>query len=327
MIKLSVIIPVYNVEKYIKKCLDSVFIQDVACDEYEVIVVDDGSPDNSMEIVKYFATEFKNLKIISQKNQGLSAARNAGMRIAKGEYIWFVDSDDWIEENCLQEIFKILNTYKAEVFVTPLKSVNETSRKIIKNSFLGCEDISFCKGIDFLKYSERITPIQIYIFNRIFMKKNDLEFKHGIFHEDLELAPRMLFFAKDVCLINKTFYCYLLRNSGSITSDFSSKKSEDLILIIKSLEDFVKKNKLNRFERQNIMFRKIGCLYSIISNFNNTDDYKIRDNFFKTYYWYIKRLSLESILTFNKRFIFYGFLLLVSHKLIFLYFNNKQLWI
>jgi glycosyltransferase involved in cell wall biosynthesis len=321
--KISIIIPVFNVEKYIEKCLESVFKQDVKDSEYEVIIVNDGTLDNSMEIVENFTNEYKNIKIINQNNQGLSSARNAGMKIAQGDYIWFVDSDDWIEENCLQEIIRLLTIYKAEVFVTPLKSVNELNGEINKKSFKGINYISFCTGIDFLKSYEQITPVQIYIFNRLFMKKNNLEFKYGIYHEDLELVPQILYFAKNVCLINNSFYYYLVRNSGSITSSFSYKRSADLVLIIKSLEKFIENNKLSRVEKHYINLRKLGCLYSLLHNFNNTDDYKTRKVFFKKHYLFIKRLSIESILTCYKRYAFYGILLFLNHRLMLFYFKNK----
>jgi glycosyltransferase involved in cell wall biosynthesis len=323
MVKLSIIIPVYNVEKYIQKCLESVFIQDVICGEYEVIVVDDGTLDNSMEIVENFANEYPNLKIIRQSNQGLSAARNAGLKMARGEYVWFVDSDDWIEKNCLEEIFSLLNTYQSEVFVTPLKSKEESTGKINSDSFLGVQNIGFSNGINFLKDAVRITPVQIYLFNRCFLEKHNLKFMNGVYHEDAEFAPRMLYFTKQVCLINKCFYNYLIRESGSITSGFSIKKSEDLILIIKSLDNFSKANKLNFKEKQYFNLKKIGCLYALLSNLSKCKDVKIVKQFMLKHFWFIKRLSLESIFAFYPRFAFYGTLLFVDYRLLFLYLKYK----
>ena len=107
MPKFSIIIPVYNVEDYIKKCLDSVFNQTYT--NYEVIVVNDGTKDNSMKIVKNY-----DVRIINQENQGLSMARNNGVKKAKGEYILFLDSDDYLEENTLQEIENVLDYLEVE---------------------------------------------------------------------------------------------------------------------------------------------------------------------------------------------------------------------
>ena len=103
---LSIIIPVYNVERYVEKCIRSCEMQDVT--DFELVVVNDGSTDNSLSIVEQVSKEYENIAIITQKNQGLSAARNAGLQVARGEYVWFVDSDDWIEPNCLGRITKKL---------------------------------------------------------------------------------------------------------------------------------------------------------------------------------------------------------------------------
>ena len=96
---LSIVIPIYNVEKYIDRCLNSIFSQDVSPENLEVICVNDGPPENSMQIVNCYANKYANLHIVNQQNQGLSVARNGGMAIAKGDYLWFVDSDDYVTDN------------------------------------------------------------------------------------------------------------------------------------------------------------------------------------------------------------------------------------
>ena len=100
--KISLIIPVYNVEQYIGRCLQSCLCQPhVAADDYELVIVNDGTKDNSMHVVEKMTRDYPNVTIINQHNQGLSMARNAGLKAAQGEYVWFIDSDDWIEDNCL----------------------------------------------------------------------------------------------------------------------------------------------------------------------------------------------------------------------------------
>lgn len=117
----SIIIPVYNVEQYIEQCLSSIYAQDISEDIFEVIAVNDGTPDNSMSIVKTIASQHKNLVIINQENQGLSVARNTGLDHAKGEYIWFVDSDDWLTKDSLSIVLDTIISYpKIDVFATVL---------------------------------------------------------------------------------------------------------------------------------------------------------------------------------------------------------------
>ena len=105
---LSIILPVYNVERYLAECLDSCLEQDIPHDDYEIICVNDGSPDNSAEILERYAREHSNIRVITQPNGGLSAARNTGLAAACGAYIWFVDSDDFIRKNCLAELRRFL---------------------------------------------------------------------------------------------------------------------------------------------------------------------------------------------------------------------------
>lgn len=324
MIKLSIIVPVFNVEKYLDKCLQSILIQDIAVDKYEVIIVDDGSPDKSIEIAEKYALEFSNIKLIRQKNQGLSSARNSGIAIARGEYIWFVDSDDWIEKNCLGTLFFILENHQSDVFVTPLKSICEVTGDSHASMFSDePNEINYWSGIDFLKNAKNTTPVQLYIFKKFFLEKHGLQFMVGIFHEDTEFVPRMLYFAKKLCLINRLFYNYLIRERGSITSQFSIKKSDDLILIIKSLDRFAVENCLRNKVRCDFQLKKIGCLYSLLSNLNKTSDDQIQKNFIKKHYWFIKRLSIESIFTFYPRFSFYGILLFIHYKLLLYYIKTR----
>ena len=113
---LSFIVPVYNGEKYLKDCLDSLLCQNVSYDEYEIICINDGSKDNSSHILDEYANKYQNVKVIHKENEGVSIARNIGIDLAKGKYIWFVDCDDVIRANCLGKLFNLMTEYKPEVF-------------------------------------------------------------------------------------------------------------------------------------------------------------------------------------------------------------------
>lgn len=103
--KLSLVIPMYNVELYIERCLNSCINQNLSPNEYEIIVINDGSKDNSLSIVEKIVQKYTNIHVISQINGGLSSARNTGLKNARGKYIWFIDSDDWIEPNVLKTLY------------------------------------------------------------------------------------------------------------------------------------------------------------------------------------------------------------------------------
>ena len=116
MKKLSIILPVYNVEKFLPACLDSIYNQDIAEDEFEIIAVIDGSPDNSKAVLLNYSKIHKNITLIEQENSGVSVARNNGLRDATGKYIWFIDPDDLIVKNCFKKIYESLQEHNADVF-------------------------------------------------------------------------------------------------------------------------------------------------------------------------------------------------------------------
>ncbi len=233
--KLSLIIPVYNVEKYVAKCIESCINQSLSSSDYEIIIINDGSTDNSLEIVNTIAEKHDNITVFSQKNSGLSLARNKGLVLAQGEYVWFIDSDDWIEANCLESIIKRLNG----IDVLALE-FNETYDDISKNNKVFPITISGNSGIDLLKDSFTI-PAQFYIYRKSFLNENNLFFVPGIFHEDFEFTPRMLYSAKNIAVYEKQVYFYYQR-AGSITTSVNPKKAYDLIKIALNLISFEKEN-------------------------------------------------------------------------------------
>lgn len=234
---LSIIIPVYNVEKYVEKCIRSCENQDIPKEDYEVIVVNDGSPDGSLAIVERVAKEYPNIKVISQENGGLSAARNIGMRNAIGEYYMFVDSDDWIAENCLGKLTAKLKDESPDALAICAANVINGEPKR-RQSY---PDETPIAGRDLLKSGiSDCAPFSIW--KASFFKANNLEFYLGIFHEDSELTPRAYYLAKKVSFTNDIIY-YVYQNPTSITRSGNPKKSFDIINVVcPHLSEFVKKD-------------------------------------------------------------------------------------
>jgi glycosyltransferase involved in cell wall biosynthesis len=236
--ELTIIIPVYNVEKYIEKCLNSIFNQVVDRDLYEIIIVNDGTPDNSMEIVHMFAAKYDNIKVINQVNQGLSVARNSGMSHAKGNYIWFIDSDDWIEHNSISEILRIISLSDCDVIATTLTRVIEKTGICCPERILR-EDI-LISGINYITcYSTG--AVQRYIIKKQFLIDHNLSFFPNIIHEDADFALRMLYFAQQIYCKQKPVYNYLVRDCGSIMSSRNRKSMDDCIIIYNRLKLFEKR--------------------------------------------------------------------------------------
>ena len=215
MPKFSIIIPVYNVEKYIKKCLDSVFSQTYK--DYEVIVVNDGTKDNSMNIVKEY-----DVKTINQKNQGLSEARNVGLKNAKGEYILFLDSDDYIEKDLLKELDKSISN-KPDVVRFQIQEVYEDKvNKFEEESFsnkTGEDAFSIICNYHFVENA------WAYLYKKSYLEKNNFIFKKGTIHEDFGLIPLVIIKAKIVNSISYIGYNYVQRD-GSIMSQKNYEKTK-----------------------------------------------------------------------------------------------------
>lgn len=252
--KLSIIIPVFKVEKYIEKCLLSCVTQDVSHIDYEIILVNDGTPDNSLVIAERIAKEYSNIRIINQDNQGLSAARNTGKLHAQGEYIWFVDSDDYIEENCLGRIVSLLKD-DLDILQLQYRCVYEDKTPPLDIKF--CQINGIKNGLEVTELGGLPAPAQFSIYRTQFLKENKLEFVRGIYHEDTEFKPRVTYLAKKITSDTCICYNYLQRLSGSITSNFKLKNGLDILKVNNSLLAFAdKQNMPDRYRKH--LYSRMG---------------------------------------------------------------------
>ncbi len=227
---LSIVIPVYNVERYIGRCLASCVQQDIPMSDYEIIVVNDGTPDNSMKIVQTYAQSHANIVVFEQENKGLSEARNAGLRLAKGDYVWFVDSDDWIETNCLKALSeRIRNNHLDALHISAINVSNGKQALRFDYSSL---DFSVWKGKDVLSRIQFQYPAQFTIYKREFLQSHRLTFYPKIYHEDMEFTPRAYYFAERVSYYTSPIYFYELGNASSIMHNVSIKRVVDMSLIL-----------------------------------------------------------------------------------------------
>ena len=262
----------YNVELYIERCLMSCLKQDISCEDYEIIVVNDGSPDSSLQIAERIAKENKNITIISQPNGGLSDARNTGLSVAKGDYVWFVDSDDWIKENCLKDIVEQLYEEKLEALAISrvwVKKENVEYPPIYKH-------LGMMQGKDALLKRNVIPCAPFTIYSRNFLNKNNLRFYKGIYHEDNEFTYRSYYYLNTIAFTDKVLY-FVYLNPNSITRTFNPKKSYDLLIVANSLLDFMdcveEKYKIVYYNEigqliNSALYNLIGADKTIVKKFN-----------------------------------------------------------
>lgn len=252
MIKLSIIVPIYGVEQYLRKCVDSILNQDISSSEYEIILVDDGGHDKCPQICDEYAVAHKNIRVLHRENGGLSAARNSGIEVAHGEYIMFVDSDDYIEPNVLSGMLMQIERDNLDVLRYRLQYVNpqyEVYNPYRSDPFKG-NDYSEVPtdGVSFLN-SRMSTACYAWAF---VLKRELLEgciFTSGIYFEDTDWTPRMLCKAKRVASTNTIVYYYLQRE-GSITNAVNRSKQK------KVLDD--KMHLIAMLQQQAINLRKSG---------------------------------------------------------------------
>ena len=221
MIKLSIIIPIFNVERYIERCIKSVAAhQDIDVDLYEIILINDGSTDNSLEIAKQVAENYNNISIITQKNTGLGGARNHGIKLAKGEYIWFIDSDDFIQKRSLNAILQKLSDEKLDVLAFDFSCTNEYGDIINWIDFkLNFNNRKLLNGPEFYELNYKESYIWLYIFKRSLFTNNHIAIKNRINMQDSELLPRIMFHVKTIAFLDKKIYYYVNREDSFINSN------------------------------------------------------------------------------------------------------------
>ena len=216
--RLSIIVPFYNVEKYISQCLDSIYSQDIPEDEYEVICVDDCSPDGSRAIVEEYAKAHKNLKlVINEQNRKLGGARNAGMDVACGEYIWFIDSDDFIEESILGRLLKLAEEAQLDVLHFDYElypnNNNQGYNAITETQIMSGADLFFDKRFT---WSEDHITAWRKLYRKRFLRDNNIDFAEHIMFEDNDFAFLVFAYAKRAKHVKLQAY-YYRQNPESIT--------------------------------------------------------------------------------------------------------------
>lgn len=265
---LSIVVPVYNVEPYLEKCLASLLDQDMSHGEYEVIIVDDGSTDNSGRIVAKFCETYPLLiKSARQENKGLSEARNAGLDIATGRYIWFVDSDDRIEKPVLKELVGLCLSHDLDMLDFRFHRVDESGNQIACKKYL--PSFAMDRVVDGAEYLNGYTfesGVWHYLFSHDFLRRHRLRFVPGIYHEDEEFTARSVFFASRIQVVENTGYYYLVRENSIITTKDKTKRQKklrDLVSVVHSLNALADSNRMTSGRRRRRGIKKRTRMHTV----------------------------------------------------------------
>lgn len=226
-LKLSIIIPVFNVEKYVGACIESLYKQGISEDEFEIILINDGSTDNSLGIIQEYEKQHTNITTISQKNQGLSATRNKGIKAAKGEYILFVDSDDLIIDNTLKGMLHIATQNQVDILKGDYVKANnqefENGIEIANQNSYTPSTIKTGEQGFIEDYNPMYSYVWQFLFKRSFIIDNNLFFLEGKYFEDVAYTIEAYLKAKTFMSIPLQFYVYR-QNDSSIMATMSVNK-------------------------------------------------------------------------------------------------------
>lgn len=242
--RLSFIIPFYNVSKLLGRCIASVRNQGLAPEDYEIVAVNDGSTDDSMQVLLDFIERERQsgiktapIVIVNQENQGLSAARNAGFKQAKGNYVWWIDSDDTLEACFAPRLLERAEKERLDVLCFGLNLVDEEAGNATKFEIEDKTKGRTVKGEEFMLKCSMPPAAWAAIYRRGFIERYGLQFYPGIFHEDQEFTPRAYFLARRIAFEDVCVYNYYQRE-GSIMKSCNPKKTDDLLLVCRRLWDF-----------------------------------------------------------------------------------------
>ncbi|MCI8623297.1 MAG: glycosyltransferase [Provencibacterium sp.] len=237
MVKLSVVIPVYNVEQYVGECLES--LAECSSDAVEILCINDGSTDASAERIEEYAQRDARIQLFSQSNRGLGAARNAGMLRARGEYILFVDSDDFVKPHWFRALLEEIEKHpETDVFAAGFQIVHPEGGGMWEESVYPVgEGDGSVSGMDFLPQFLRCRKgfynVWRYVYRKSFLEGNQIWFQEGFLCEDLDYTARVFLSRPQIAFLHCPYYCYRAARGGSIMGYSSARRVEDALTLIR----------------------------------------------------------------------------------------------
>ena len=262
---LTVVIPVYNVEKYLKRCVESVLVQ--GWHNYDILLVDDGSTDRSPQICDDYVKVYDFISVIHKENGGLSEARNTGISQAKGEYVYFPDSDDWLEPDAFMALAEVLESQKFDIISFNREFVKGEEDAIVSEPEVTQAFEGKDAFVQMLKHSYITGFANDKIYRKSLFIDNNILFPKGKYYEDLGTNYKLFLSAKKVYATNQKYYHYLIDNPDSITQSWNEKKFSDMFGFYKDIfySDFVR-SQLNQEELQISQLYYVNGLIHILAS-------------------------------------------------------------
>lgn len=262
--KVSVVIPVYNVEDYLEKCLDSLLNQSLQ--EIEILCVDDGSTDHSNEILYIYANRDSRIRVLEKPNGGLSDARNFGMAQAKADYIQFIDSDDFLEPQALEKAWTKMEETKADLLMFDAYQyfMKTKTKEVIVNAYREDETYTLAQ------HPEMMTKILNCAWNKMYrlslFQDHQIQYPVGYLYEDLGTTYKLLLLAKKIAFVNEPLYDYLADRPGNITQSFNKKAYHIMDMALENMEFYKSQGVFEKYYEE---LKFLTCV-NIIENLKKT---------------------------------------------------------
>lgn len=255
----------YNVASHLEKCIGSVYRQDLPSMDFEIILIDDGSSDNSLEVAEKLIETKNNAKIISQKNKGLGGARNTGIENATGKYILFLDADDYYIDNTLNRVLELVEKYSLDILEFGAQGINGKG-EITYSLAIDNEPKVYC-GVEYFNHLKYAFSACNKLYHLKFINDNNLRFLEKIYGEDFEFNTRALFWANRVMATNH-IVARFFESEGSITrsKDITKKRKyiNDLVTSLRKIRDFKLKHSHQKKEGSDLFFKEIMTFTTIV---------------------------------------------------------------
>lgn len=223
MYKVSVIIPVFNSESYLEKCLDSILSQTLT--DIEVILIDDGSTDASLEIIKQYAKKYNNVKYKSKINEGQAIARNIGIEMATGEFICFIDSDDYIENTMLEKLYTLAQKDNSDIVICDYMEEYKNKKITRKSLYVDSDTLKKCYILCVAGPCCKIIKTEIF-------KQNNIKFLENYIYEDLAIIPSLALYTEKISYCEEPLYYYIVRENSTMQQTTYNSKLESIFNVM-----------------------------------------------------------------------------------------------
>lgn len=311
---ISIVVPIYNVEQYLSQCIDSILEQSYR--NIDIILVDDGSPDGCPGICDSYAEKDNRVRVIHQDNSGLSAARNVGLEVAKGSYITFIDSDDYIGKHFVERLYDVIRRMDADIGICDYLKVNGndgkekeavsfysySNRECIKNMYHPT-----LHGMEFIACAK--------MYRTELFKINDILYPAGKIYEDIFTTFKLLFYAKKIVFFDAVLYFYRQHTQSIMMRRFSLKHLQSLEATKEACSFFLVRNESILFNMAlNAHLRQyVRLYYELVKNRHNIDDYKrVRERFMVQYRGDVNEYKKKMNLPLKNKVMYWSFYVLPS---------------